>query len=253
MTPWLLFLVLFLLKSLSAQQRFVNLDLNSDEALNWNISAVTLGTYSSCPNDPGNNTCFKVHESGYAIRTLSTIGYQSINQCIDINAIDLSWGGRCIVEYTTAALSGYVTLISALSGGTNIEMSFPDNADINDRDDLTIRLRNSASGTGNKNNCYFDELELWGVEVPTTAPTRSPSLSPTPSPSVMPSVAPSRLPTSMPTATPSTSPTVQPTVNPTARPTGDMNDVVLVVTPQPTADHEGQATDGPDKLSCMKL
>ena len=198
--------------------------------------------------------CFKVHESGYAIRTFSTIGYQSIYLRIYISMVDLSGSDRCIVEYTTAALSDYATLISTLSGGIDVEVSFPDNADINDRNDLTIRLKNDA--TGDKEKCYFDELQLWGVVVTTTAPTVSPS--------VVPSAAPSRLPTSIPTATPSSSPTVQPTVNPTANPTskpsadptpsptlGDMSDLILVVTPQPTADHEGQATDGPDTLSLL--
>ena len=182
----LLFCALFLVTRLSAQEQFT-LD-------TWTTNNVQPKSAGNCPN---NNQCFEVSESGYAVRTFSTIGYESIQLRIDIGEDDLEGNDRCKVEYTSAAISGYLTLISRDSGGLNIMASLPDNAGVNDREDLTIRLQTDASD--DEAACYFDELELWGVKIttaPTVDPTHEPSAEPTAEPTADPTLEPSWTPTS---------------------------------------------------------
>jgi len=164
------------------------LDLTSAELPNWSASALPhpadAGIYADCPNNP--NECFRLSQEGYATKTFSTIGYRNIQMRIDITAHAISHPDRCTVEYTTAAIPDWVTLIYTLDGGIGIEADFPNKASINDRADLTIRL--SVDSTESATRCYFDSLELWGATAlvttafPTsfpTTPTAPPSQAPT--------------------------------------------------------------------------
>ena len=188
----------------------------------WNISSDqdidSLYSIYSC--SPPYYRCIVIHGPDNYIRRSVENEYASYRLQFDITLREMESGDYCKIKYSFDGdnfidLASYQGQGSAVKTG-GLEQEFFFDSDVAE-DRLYIELGSDTVTLTGNDNCYYDNVYLYGTDsLPTTSPTTVPSSNPTSMPSQSPTFSPT---TSTPTVHPTKSPTISPeTVTPTDYP-----------------------------------
>ena len=158
--------------------------------------------------------CLNLEGQAIVRRIIPTTGYHSIRIRIDVREVALEQFEYCKAGYTTDLTSAWEEVTLAEKNDRYqccLTFSVLNNAIYNNQSTFQLRLENT--GTSATDDCYFDNLEVYGIAY-TASPTNQQSIEPTVSPSSEPTLAPTIEPT-ISTNNPSFSPTNNPSVVPT--------------------------------------
>eukprot|EP01083_Nonionella_stella_P123855 373488_1 len=257
-------LLLLLCYSSNAQSEtmFYSTDFNSQS--DWQIDDVGSDppiweSTNVCDSELGDGKCLRLRGQSIISRVTSTSGYHDIRILIDAIEQGNEDGEWCYLQYRTSSTSWKTENLlteHSSSHNTKRDMEITPNSAYNNQPTFELRLGHSGDTAGD--NCYYDNLRVYGIpstddptssastnpsgspsKRPTTNPTKRPSINPTSSPSTNPSDSPSKRPTTRPTNNPTTRPTVNPTPKPTDKPTPlptkrPNQDPTVSPTPKPT-------------------
>eukprot|EP01084_Bolivina_argentea_P243060 407546_1 len=175
--------------------------------------------WPSC-NDYLNGACLRMRGASIISRVISTIGYHSIRIQIAVREYGLESGDYCYIQYRNKiANTSWINknLVGYLEGlQLNATVNVFDNDTYNNQSSFQLRIGNY--GVNQHDECYWDDLEVFGIPYTPSPTINNPSISPTNNPSVTPTNNPSYSPSMVPTNNPiiDTS-TLAPTNNPTPR------------------------------------
>eukprot|EP01083_Nonionella_stella_P165817 552669_1 len=177
-----------------------------------------------CPRQNMSDTsCIQFGKDASLSRTIPTIGYRSIRLQIDVHAdgCEQANGDWCVVQYRTDELDWHN--VNVVTGQDHYSLDFeiiiPDISSYNNEETFQVKVGINADTGGD--NCFFDNLQMFGIPYTQnpTNPSANPSARPSNEPSFNPSMNPSKR-SFNPSQFPSKYPTVQPTTStPSSNPT----------------------------------